>query len=801
MNWKKCLIVFINLAFLALPYNIIGCAGGDEDPYDYFVSFYNKNLSDVKGYEPFYYTDVQFLYHEDEPVKTADITSAEWVSYCNNSFSAADAYQFVCQYARKDLSSLYFHIEKGQPLQAPDSVQKNGMCKYFIGSKDLEALGYIMYAKQVEPNTTGSWSEWEPIERDSIKMAKLIKNGQQLHAVAKNNVIKLRLAYQVLRLAHYSKRYSECLQWYDELVKPNATPGSLQDLCLGLKAGSMMRLGQKKEAAVLFSQLFSKNELKRVSNYMSFDWCVQRFDENNRRECLALCKTNEDKANMLGLFIMGSDHIETPALKKIYQLSPKSSVLEILTLREMNKLEEHFFTPSMRFAQGKKETVIKYETISPADSSFLAWKKETSGFSTFCKQVADDKGTSNKGFYSLAAAHASLIGGDYATSRKLLDDTKKLSLPAKLKDQWAMSNLLLSINAKDTLDAAFEDQLMPSITWLQGKAAIDQEYGKFYRRLFADIICTKYKKSHNKVKELLCTGTAEFINKEYVKDGWGYWGNAIGILRYELTAQQIEQLVTLMESGKLSAFDKFIVTHNSFSKDDVNDVAGTAWLRQFEWSKAQQWFKKVSPAYYQSETYKTYLAANPFADLLLDTHAPTKQDTKKFSKLSFCQKMWALEQEIKTNKEPEKTALAYYEYAKGLYHMSYWGNSWMLVHYDWSGNDGMKGANEAQPGDKEYFGVYKAEECYMKAFGLTQDKNFKARCLFMAAKCEQKQITIPTYSAFKDYNDYDKAQVAYAKAIKQNKHFPHFVNEYKTTPFYKEAFNTCTYLQDFVNKK
>lgn len=802
MNWKKFSIVCINIACLAMPYNIIGCASDDPDPYDYYVSFFNKNNTEVKGYEPFYYTNYRFLYHEEEPVSTSDLTSAEWVGYGNNSFTAKDARAFVVDYARKDLSNLYFHLEKSQPLQIPDSVNNNGMTKFFMTGKDLEALGYIMYAKQVEPNVTGGWTSWDPIERDTAKMGKLIKNGQQLHAVAKNNAIKLRFAYQVLRLAHYSKRYAECLRLYDELVKPNTTPSVLQDLCVGLKAGALMRLDRKAEAAVIFSQLFSKSELKRVSNYMSFDWCVKRFDEPNRNACLALCKTNEDKANLLGLFALGSNRDELTALKKIYQLSPNAALLEILTIREMNKLEEYYFTPALQFEKGAKQASINYNTIDRNDTTYIAFGKETKEMVAFCQQAISNKAVNNKGLYALAAAHAALISGDYANARKLLDDAKKLKLTSKLQDQWAMSNLLLTINTKENIDVVFEKQLLPSLKWLEKKAATDEEYARFYRRLFTDVLSAKYKKTSN-AKEVLCIGVADWINKEYVKDGWGYFGpGALTILRYQMTAPQVEQLIQLVESKKLSDFEQYLVTHNSFSKDDVNDVAGTTWLRQFDFATAEKWFAKVSPAYYKQDPYTTYLAGNPFADLIEDTHAPTKQDTVKYTKLSFARKMWGLEQEAKTMKEPDRQAKAYYELAKGLYQMSYWGNSWLLVHYDWSGNDGLHGANDLQPGDKEYYGVYKAEEYYKKAFDLSTDKNFKARCLFMMAKCDQKQIPVPSYSQYKDYSDYENAQKIYSKNIMTNKErFPILAKEYSTTAFYKQAFNTCSYLKDFVTKK
>ncbi|MBO9563731.1 MAG: hypothetical protein J7621_13195 [Niastella sp.] len=802
MSWKKFLIVCINITCLALPYNIIGCAGGEPDPYDYFVSFFNRNNADAKGYEPFYYTNYQFLYQEKEPVETADLTSAEWAGYGNNSFTVNDARAFVVDYTRKDLSSLYYHLEKNQPLQVPDSVKNNGMTKWFMNSKDLEALGYILYAKQVEPNVTGGWTTWDPIERDTAKMGKLIKNGQQLYAVAKNNAIKLRFAYQVIRLAHYSQRYEDCLRWYEELVKPNTTPSVLHDLSLGLKAGALMRTNRKAEAAVMFSQLFSKSELKRVSNYMSFDWCVKRFDEKNRNDLQALCKTNEDKANLLGLFALGSNRNELNTLKKIYQLSPNAALLEILATREVNKLEEYYFTPALQFQQGKKESNIGYTSINPTDSAFIVYRNETKDLSAFCQQVAANKTVNNQGLYALVAAHTSIIAGDYANARKLLDESKKLKLSSKLQDQWAMSNLLLTINTQATIDAAFEKQLLPSLQWLEKKAAADGEYARFYRRIFSDIISTRYQKTNN-TKRVLSIGVANWISKEFIKDGWGgyYDPNALRMLRYEMTAEQVEQLIQLMESRNLTDFEKYLVSHNAFSKDDVNDVAGTAWLRQFNFAAAEKWFAKVSPAYYQSEPYTTYLAANPFADLILDTHAPTKQDTEKYTKLSFCRKMLKLEQETKTLKDPEQQARAYYEIAKGLYHMSYWGNSWMLVHYDWSGNDGLRGANETQPGDKEYYGVYRAEEYYVKAFNTSRDRNFKARCLFMVTKCDQKQVPVPSWSQYKEYDDYNKAQQRYSKDIMENQRFTMLAISYSATPFYKEAFNTCSYLKDFVTKK
>ena len=178
MNWKVFITACISSAIISFPQNIIGC-GPDADPYDYYTSFFHQNLPEANGYRPFYYTGYNFLYDINEPAPLTDLLAAEWTAYCTSSVKTADAKKLVNKFAWKDLNNLYNHIEKNQPLKIPDSVKQNSMTDYFMRTRDLEALGYILYAKQVEPYVTGGDGDWEVIKRDSIKMDRLIKNGRQ----------------------------------------------------------------------------------------------------------------------------------------------------------------------------------------------------------------------------------------------------------------------------------------------------------------------------------------------------------------------------------------------------------------------------------------------------------------------------------------------------------------------------------------------------------------------------------------------------------------------------------------------
>src|SRR4051812_32510942 len=121
MSWKRCLVISINILCISFPYNILGC-GGELDPYDYYTSFFQNDLSPEKSLKPFYYTNYEFLYNAEEPVDASVITSSEWTGYCNEGISQKQAYDFVCRYSYKDLASIYANIDKNQPLAVPDSV-------------------------------------------------------------------------------------------------------------------------------------------------------------------------------------------------------------------------------------------------------------------------------------------------------------------------------------------------------------------------------------------------------------------------------------------------------------------------------------------------------------------------------------------------------------------------------------------------------------------------------------------------------------------------------------------------------
>lgn len=791
---KLFTMVCVSCLLISFPKNIIGCGPG-IDPYDYYTSFFNQHIASSTNYKPFYYTGYSFLYDFTEPENQADVLAKEWTVYCKNMVNQKDAYSFVMEYNLKDLSNLYYHIEKNKPLQIPDAVKKNSMTQYFMQQKDLEALGYILYAKKVEPYVLGNADYWEPIKRNTEKMAGLIKNGKQLFAAGKSEAIKLKYGYQITRLAHYSEQYADAVTYYNEYIFNNNSNTILQPLSLALKAGALYKTGNKTEAAYLFSKVFMETNAKKISNYTSFFWAID--NEKGRAPYLALCKNNEEKAGMLSLFALGSTADETETLEQIFKLDPNSEVLEVLVAREINKLEEKFFTPQLDNEKGganfyftwqeeNQEEMLKTEAVHA--------RKLLNGLH---KMAASKK--NNTGLFYTSAAYTAYMLKDYTSANENLEKAKKQNLNSKVSDQWNLTKLLVTVNEKQKIDAEFEAQILPSINWLLNKARTDRpkslpQYERttweiFYRNFMNEIMAKKYHAQNDLIKENLSIGAADLINS--YESRYNY-SNALDFLRNKMSSNQVAGLYSFFTDNTNSEFNKFLIKNNALDVSQVIDFAGTAYLRDYEYEKALSWFSKA-----KGKSAEPKIDTDPFIELLYDREENFDNENANYTKVSFTKEMLRLQNLAQTNKA--QSSASYYKMALGMYNMTYYGHAWKLVQYYRSGSDGYSIPVDATNFEKEYYGAFTAETYFKKAMDASTDKNFKAKCLFMMAKCAQKQIKRPQYSDYPNYN-YDIMQAdenAYYVKFRNNKYFPALKKEYGNTRFYQEAFNTCSYLRDF----
>ncbi len=792
MKWKIFITACISTFIISFPQNIIGC-GPSIDAYDYYTSFFNPNISVDNNLRPFYYTGYEFLYDSEEPVATTDILAEEWKTYCAANVTAKDAKSFVIEYNQKDITSLYFGLEKNKPYQIPDSIKQNSMTNYFAQQKDFEALGYIIYAKRVEPYVAGDYNSWEPAKRDTLEMAKYIKNGLQLYAAAKKDFFKLKYAYQIIRLSHYSEDYTDAIKYYDTFIPNNNTESVLKPLSLALKAGALYHTENKMEAAYLFSKAFSATDAKKVSNFISFNWAEN--DSVDRKAYIKLCKNNEEKANMLAMFALGSGGNETETMEQIYNLSPQNKHIETLIAREINKLESSYFTPLLNKQKGGRLFYYSWEE-NPSDSLLNVGKQETTALSNLLLKMSQAK-NSSQALYLTAAAYCALMTKNFTKADEYLLAAKKANPTAKVKDQWMLTNLLLAINESKKIDAQTEEKILPSIKWLQQKAKDEKavkiswneisQWSIFYRNIMTVALAKKYHAQGDIFKEALCVGAADKIagRENY---------NSLDFLHNETDIKDIEKLYALMTSTVTNSFEKYMIINNAIRVSDVTEFAGTAYLRNYDYKNAIAWLQK------SGASKKDTIFKSAFIELLDDQEERLPTEQKTTSKLLFAQEMLETQGLAESNKI--NAAKHYYKLATGYYNMTYYGHAWELVQYYRSSSDGYYLPKDATEFQKQYYGCFAAHDMFKKAMDASADKNFKGKCLFMMAKCSQKSVGMPQYKDFtSNYEQYEKADKDFMKKFMNNKYFPQLIKEYSNTDFYKEAYGRCSYLRDFYKKK
>jgi hypothetical protein len=334
--------------------------------------------------------------------------------------------------------------------------------------------------------------------------------------------------------------------------------------------------------------------------------------------------------------------------------------------------------------------------------------------------------------------------------------------------------------------------LLPTLQWLGRKASRDSvlkaawELGddhpglwrQMYRNLLAEVLAKRYYAQKDQCGEVLCIGAAE---QARTTSG----GPAEDYVRDRMTTSGLMELLALLQGSARTEWQKYLVSQFPVPVDEIRQAIAVAHIREHHYHKGLRWMKRIK------EPELLTLSRNPFADLLFDNQDSIFVfDKGQFDKRTFIAEMAALSDKLNNRTAKAKDL---YRLATGYYNMTYFGRAWETVKYYRTGEQDEDMPKDKTDFDKDYYGCYTAERFFKEALKASADKEFKARCLFMMAKCSQKQVS---YRSDLD-NSYDR----FLRKFKGNKYFPELVAEYGNTGLYREAFNTCSYLRDFVRSK
>ncbi|NIG57050.1 hypothetical protein [Chitinophaga sp. Cy-1792] len=777
MNYKK-FIVF-SISFLAVLFgNIIytlSC-GPEPDPYDYYLSYYNPYLKG-QGYEPFYFTSLANFYDDATPQE--DVTNtAEWLKYANDkSVTEKDVYRYIYNFSADQIAQIADCSEKGGNCTLADSARSNTFAMYL--TKNKEAARYLDFAKNCEPFVFNSDPWADPVD-NSKPMSELYSKGTKLIAGVKDKSIRERYQFQLLRLTHYRKMYHETIEGFDKNFAKNDDGSLIYNKSLALKAGALLRLKDTTTSAYLFSKVFDHAPGLRQMCYTNIMWT-----NTGAKDVYPLCKDDHEKANVAAIFGMSDPFSDISGLRTVYKLDPASPSMNILLSREINKLEASYMTPRINKEVDSVGIAMGWGGFggdwwfSDVNDKFN-YNRYIGTLQRFADSVAAEGKVKDPDLWRVSAAYVAYMQRDFNGARARLDKYKIKD--AAIKDQWELVNLLVNISQQQRIDPVYEAKLLGSFKWLDAKLKNQKDYGfgytakdafyaRAYRNLLASVVAPMYHKQGELMKEALIRGRCDSLhsgNTPY---------DASEMIGNHMNAAQLIQLNDFLKQPAKTDYDKYLA---GFFPDNLNMdlLIGTAYMRVHNFTDALPWLKKV-PAKKQPVSYQVFYAQ--LQDFGEDTAVAGRKTPITISQ--FCERVVKLLGQTKTQPVDAKV---YYELGNAMFSTSYYGQTWYFMKDFRPSTEWYSAACEKDPFDRQYFGCYDAEIFYAKAAQAATDKEFRAKCLYLAARSSQKHIAPMTDS-----------KLFYAALIR-NRYFQPLAANYKETRFYQDVYNECSYLKDYV---
>ncbi|RZK56078.1 MAG: hypothetical protein EOO91_12840, partial [Pedobacter sp.] len=278
-----------------------------------------------------------------------------------------------------------------------------------------------------------------------------------------------------------------------------------------------------------------------------------------------------------------------------------------------------------------------------------------------------------------------------------------------------------------------------------------------------------------------------------------------------LSEKILQQLAVLKQKKTAGTLQDFLIAGlNSSKADDFYELQGTAYLRSHKYEKAIQCFNKLSKNFKfwtndigewdnKIEKFKIIGAyyANPFIETYKDYPKKYLRKNNGINKKTFAQEMLRLQK--LTVSDSKNSAIYYYQMANAVYQTGEFGNAWHFISYD---SKVFKHPEFSYNYNNDYKLAATAKDWYAKARSLNNDQNFKAKCTYMIAKCEQKKILVAYNNlTWTDTDNYEKDmanQFAKFKQMMNDNAYYKELKQYSKTQAYKTAVNECSYLKDFL---
>ncbi len=741
---KILLIVLGSVALSIYPVMLsTGCGGGDYYIDDY-MSLVEPSVINEPFLQPFLLSDDHYFdYNLESELEPKVANLEEWHEYFKKKAPIDDIDQLIYSSTIEELDSLAQSIDDKNKKILPARFVNNKAAKFIYKKKRTEFVDYLKYAKRCEPQVSVGWGYWDEPNRDYNKMEALISKGERLFNECSSDYLKLRYAYQLVRMAHYALDFEKSVALYDNLVEPLQVNSIIKDWALSQKAGALKGLNKNNESAYIFTQLFDRCISRRLVAARSFKL---NYD-TNLDSLLQMAKSPDEQIPIYFLdYLSGWDENELELIEQIHAINPASEYILAVLGRYVRKVEVQFLNADNYYYNHHID------------------KKEQQNISDYFSAKLKDDRLNKKHVWQFFAGYIQMIfnndvAADQYLSAAVAGWPKNDLAPLDHIRYYKFINHLLRA---DSMSTDLEEQSFEMLNWIA--KAENVKTGDAQSFLLTKI-AFMYTKQQNGLMADLCTKAGP--NSHYFGDWWG--------------ERSLDEYISFFQKENKSNFENYLFRKFPLNLNELYEKRGTQLLAEFKLEEAMAYYKKAGTSVFY------HLPADPFTSRLLDCHDCDYEQAKEISYTTYSMLERMLELKQLAIDDPSNAAQYYYLLGNAFYNITYYGNSWTALTNE-SRSEYSQGYASTRP----------AAYYYNLAMNNTSDIEFAAKCCFLGSKCEivlnEGDGDWYNEGADESESEYyieepDEHAYRFYTILKKN---------YASTEYYQEVIKECSYFRTFL---
>ncbi|MFN8396008.1 MAG: hypothetical protein U0176_15330 [Bacteroidia bacterium] len=572
-------------------------------------------------------------------------------------------------------------------------------------NRKLDVLDYLIVAKQAEPFCVFAYDPWSEAyeERPLEGIQEVIKAAKSGSKRVSEPYLKLRYAYQAVRLHQYAGQPNEAIETYQQLAVPFLSADALIGQWTMCHYAGCLRANElEAEAAYTFSRIFDVCPSRRIQA-----WYGWRINSDEIWDAVqAKCKNNHEMATVF--FLRGFSSVADPMddMRQMQELDPGNEMIEVLLIREINKIE-------------RDNMGYPYSGEKPIAQRFSAGA--TKDLMAFVNGVIASGKMHNRDVWTLAHIHLQYLSGQVSQALATLKE-KQGSLSAEGQYRAHLLDLVYRIAETKTVDRSVENTIYKDFTNL--KAKITEDEASQLANFRDDAFAWLYEAQGEKAKALLARSNAWSLNET------------------PIDLDRVNQMIAFDAKADKTLYEKELLTRlgdEKNRKDYLLEIKGTALMARNLMPEALKVLQQISPEYRKTQP-SMQLVADPFRTVTEHYINCENCGAGKFDKVSFLETFLNLEKIAAT--EPAKAMEAQVALGNAYFQTSYFGQAWNARDFNRSGISwGYLGEHDEWYDFKpetfeEIVDVHLAQEHFTKALSLAKDKEAAASIAFQIAKCE-----------------------------------------------------------------